>query len=328
MRIISILAAVSVVASCSKPAPSVPVTADGSSTVYPLTEAAAELFEKSSDATVSVAFSGSVVGFGRFCRGQLDILDASRPINRQEQEQELCQQQQVTFLELPVAHDAVTIIVNAWNTWATSITVDELRKIWEPKAEKQITRWNQIRKDWPNRELMLFGPGTESGTFEFFNQAINGASDKSRKDYAASGDDRTIVEGVASSEGALGYVGHAQYLLRRERLKALAVDDLNDRIGPGPIEPTAENVSRGTYQPLGRPLFIYVNTKGFDRPEVKAFVSAYVRNARDLATSIGAVPLMPSTHKLVEERLAKRATGTVFNVPNLAEAWLDLLLTQ
>jgi phosphate transport system substrate-binding protein len=326
MRVISVLAVLSVVAGCSKPAPSVPVTADGSSTVFPLTEAAAELFQKSSDATVSVAFSGTVVGFGRFCRGQLDILDASRPINRQEQD--LCAQQQVAFLELPVAHDAVTIIVNAWNTWATSITVDELRTIWEPKAEKQITRWSQIRKDWPDRELELFGPGTESGTFEFFNQAINGKSDQSRKDYAASRDDRTIVEGVASSEGALGYVGHAQYLLRRERLKSLAVDDLNDRVGSGPIEPTAENVSRGTYQPLGRPLFIYVNAKSLDRPEVKAFVSAYVYNARSLATSIGAVPLMPSTHKLVEQRLARRATGTVFNVPNLAEAWLDLLLTQ
>jgi phosphate transport system substrate-binding protein len=326
MRMTSFLAALSIVASCSKPAPSVPVTADGSSTVYPLTEAAAELFQKSSDAIVSVAFSGTVVGFGRFCRGQLDVLDASRPINTQEQD--LCEQQQVAFLELPVAHDAVTIIVNAWNTWATSITVDELRAIWEPKAEKRITRWSQIRKDWPDRELMLFGPGTESGTFEFFNQAINGASDQSRKDYAASRDDRTIVEGVASSEGALGYVGHAQYLLRRERLKALALDDLNERVGPGPIEPTAENVSRGTYQPLGRPLFIYVNAKAIDRPEVKAFVNAYVRNARDLATSVGGVPLMPSTHKLVEERLAKRATGTVFNVPNLAEAWLDQLLTH
>lgn len=326
MRIISLLAALSIVAACSKPAPSVPVTADGSSTVYPLTEAAAELFQKSSDATVSVAFSGTVVGFGKFCRGQLDILDASRPINRQEQD--LCEQQQVVFLELPVAHDAVTVIVNAWNSWATSITVDELRTIWEPKAEKRITRWSQIRKDWPDRELTLFGPGTESGTFEFFNQAINGATDQSRKDYAASRDDRTIVEGVASSEGALGYVGHAQYLLRRERLKALAVDDLNDRVGRGPIEPTAEEVSRGTYQPLGRPLFIYVNAKSLDRPEVQAFVSAYVYNARSLATSIGAVPLMPSTHKLVEQRLARRATGTVFNVPNLAEAWLDLLLTQ
>jgi phosphate transport system substrate-binding protein len=326
MRITSFLAALLVVASCSKPAPSVPVTADGSSTVFPLTEAAAELFQESSDATVSVAFSGTVVGFGRFCRGQLDVLDASRPISRQEQD--LCEKQQVTFLELPVAHDAVTIIVNAWNSWATSITVEELRTIWEPKAEKQVTRWSQVRKDWPDREITLFGPGAESGTFEFFNQAINGASDRSRKDYAASRDDRTIVEGVASSEGALGYVGHAQYLLRKERLKALAVDDLNDRIGRGPIDPTAENVSRGTYQLLGRPLFIYVNTKSLDRSEVNAFVNAYVRNARDLATSVGAVPLMPSTHKLVEERLAKRATGTVFNVPNLAEAWLDLLLTQ
>jgi phosphate transport system substrate-binding protein len=311
---------------CSKPAPMTPITIDGSSTVYPLTQEAAAFFEKSGDAVVSLAYSGTVTGFGRFCRGQLDIVNASRPITREEQK--LCEEQGVSFVELPVAHDALTVIVNAKNTWASSITIDELRALWEPGAERRITRWNQLRKDWPDREIALFAPGTESGTFEFFNQAINGGAQNSRKDYTASGDDGVIVKGVGANEAALGYVGHGAYERDRAELKALALDDLNDKIGPGPIEPTAENVQRSTYRPLSRPLLIYLNRKSADRPEVKAFVLSYVRNARSLAPQAGAVAMMPSTNKLVEERLAKMTTGTIFNVPSLADAWLDLLLTQ
>jgi phosphate transport system substrate-binding protein len=313
-------------AGCNKPAPTTPITIDGSSTVYPLTQAAAELYEKSENATVSVAYSGTVTGFGKFCRGQLDIVNASRPISSEEQR--LCDEQGVSFVELPVAHDALTVIVNAKNTWASNITVEELRTLWEPDAEKRVTRWNQVRKDWPDREIALFGPGTESGTFEFFNQVINGGAQNSRKDYTASGDDRVIVKGVGSNEAALGYVGHGAYERDRSELKALALDDLNDRVGPGAIEPTAENVQRSTYHPLSRPLLIYLNVKSAARPEVKGFVRAYVRSARDLAPNAGAVPLMPSTHKLVEDRLARLSTGTIFNVPNIADAWLDLLLTQ
>jgi phosphate transport system substrate-binding protein len=311
---------------CSKPAPTTPITVDGSSTVYPLTQEAAEFFEKSEAAVVSLAYSGTVTGFGKFCRGQLDIVNASRPISREEQK--LCEEQGVSFVELPVAHDALTVIVNAKNTWASSITVEELRTLWEPSAEKRITRWSQIRKDWPDLEIALFAPGTESGTFEFFNQAINGGAQNSRKDYTASGDDRVIVKGVGANEAALGYVGHGAYERDKNELKALALDDLNDRVGPGAIEPTAENVQRSTYRPLSRPLLIYLNRKSAERPEVKAFVQNYIRNARSLAPQAGAVPMMPSTHKLVEGRFAKLTTGTIFNVPNIADAWLDLLLTQ
>jgi phosphate transport system substrate-binding protein len=171
--------------------------ATASSTVYPLTQEAAEFFEKSEAAVVSLAYSGTVTGFGKFCRGQLDIVNASRPISREEQK--LCEEQGVSFVELPVAHDALTVIVNAKNTWASSITVEELRTLWEPSAEKRITRWSQIRKDWPDLEIALFAPGTESGTFEFFNQAINGGAQNSRKDYTASGDDRVIVKGVGAT---------------------------------------------------------------------------------------------------------------------------------
>ncbi len=311
---------------CDKPAPTTPITIDGSSTVYPLTQEAAAFFEKSGAGIVSLAYSGTVTGFGKFCRGQLDIVNASRPISREEQK--FCEEQGVSFVELPVAHDALTVIVNAKNTWAVSITIDELRALWESGAEKRITRWSQIRKDWPDREIALFGPGTESGTFEFFNQVISGGAQNSRKDYTASGDDRVIVKGVSANEAALGYVGHGAYERDKNELKALAVDDLNDRVGPGAIEPTAENVQRSTYHPLSRPLLIYLNRKSAERPEVKTFAQTYVRNARSLAPQAGAVPMMPSTHKLVEERLARLTTGTIFNVPNIADAWLDLLLTQ
>jgi phosphate transport system substrate-binding protein len=294
--------------------------------VYPLTQEAAEFFEKSGNGVVSLAYSGTVTGFGKFCRGQLDVVNASRPISREEQK--LCEAQGVTFVELPVAHDALTVIVNAKNRWASNITIDELRALWEPNAEKRITRWSQIRKDWPDREIALFAPGTESGTFEFFNQVINGGAQNSRRDYTASGDDRVIVKGVGANEAALGYVGHGAYERDKTELKALALDDLNDKVGPGAIEPTAENVQRGTYRPLSRPLLIYLNRKSGDRPEVKAFVLTYIRNARSLAPQAGAVPMMPSTHKLVEDRFARLTTGTMFNVPNIADAWLDLLLTQ
>jgi phosphate transport system substrate-binding protein len=321
-----IVAMLALSVACSKPLPTTPITIDGSSTVYPLTQAAAELFEESERVTISVAYSGTVTGFGRFCRGQLDIVNASRPISREEQK--LCESQGVTFVELPVAHDALTIIVNARNTWASDITIEELRAIWQPDAEKRVTRWSQVRNAWPDRPITLFGPGTESGTFEFFNQVINGGPQMSRKDYTSSGDDRVIVKGVGASEDALGYVGHGAYESDRSELKALAVNDLNDRVGPGAIEPTAENVQRSIYHPLSRPLLIYLNAQSASRPEVKAFVRSYIRNARDLAPQAGAVPLMPSTHKLVEDRFARLSTGTIFNVPNIAEAWLDLLLTQ
>lgn len=204
----------------------------------------------------------------------------------------------------------------------------ELRRLWAPEAEGRVTRWFQIRKDWPDREIALFGPGFESGTFEFFNQQINGGADQSRNDYVASGEDTAIVKGVASNELALGYVGFSSFDDERKSLKAVPVDDLNDRVGPGAVEPTPETVSRGTYHLLSRPLLIYVNARSAQRSEVKAVAQAYVRNARDLAAQAGSVPLMPSTYKLVEQRVSQLTTGTVFNVPNVADAWLDLLLTQ
>ena len=239
-------------AACHDSAPSEPITVDGSSTAYPLADAVAHEFMKANRGkNVTVTFSGTGTGFVRFCRGQLDIADASRPITVEEQKS--CDVSKVEFIELPVAHDAVTVIVNAKNTWASTITVAELRALWEPAAEKRITTWKQIRAEWPDREIALFGPGTESGTFDYFTEVINGTLDASRKDYTSSADDEVIVKGVASNELALGYVGYGYFERHRDQLKALAVDDLDDSIGRGPIEPSPSTVSPRALPATGSP---------------------------------------------------------------------------
>ena len=239
VRAVSVALLVSLLsAACHDRAPSDPVTLDGSSTAFPLAEAVAHEFMKANKGTaINVAFSGTGTGFVRFCRGQLDLANASRPITIDEQK--ACDAAKVTFVELPVAHDAVTIIVSAKNSWASTITVPELSTLWGAAADKKITTWKQVRPEWPDREIRLFGPGTESGTFDYFTDAINGRAGTSRKDYTSSGDDEVIVKGVVDDELALGYVGHGYFERHRKQLKALSVDDLDDRIGRGPIEPRA-----------------------------------------------------------------------------------------
>src|SRR5262245_8778154 len=263
--------------------------------------------------SVNVTFSGTTVGMVKFCRGLLDLAAASRPISLEEQK--ACEIAGVSFVELPVAHDAITIVVNAKNTWASAITVPELRTLWEPGAEKRITKWSQIRKDWPDREIKLFAPGTESGTFDYFTEIINGAIDASRSDYTSSGDDRVIVDGVASDEPSLGYVGYGYYERNKQRLKALAVDDLDDSVGRGPIEPSPSNVGRGLYSPLSRPLFIYVNMQRAQRAEVIAFARYFVRNAGLFSPEAGTMPLAGAAYQLAEQRLTRMTPGTMFKVP-------------
>jgi phosphate transport system substrate-binding protein len=314
-------------AACHEQAPKDPVTLDGSSTAYPLADAVAHEFMKANDGTsISVAFSGTGTGFVRFCRDQLDIANASRPINGEEQK--ACAAVGVAFVELPVAHDAITIIVNSKNAWASTITVPELHTIWDAAAEKKVTTWQQVRAEWPDRPITLFGPGTESGTFDYFTDAINGKAGVSRMDYTASADDEVIVKGVAADEGGMGYVGHGYFERHKNQLKALAVDDLDDRVGRGPIEPTLDNVSRGVYRPLARPLFIYINAKRIERPEVAAFARYFVRKSRELASDVGSVPMMGIAYQLAEQRLQKMATGTMFTAPNAAELGVEYLLTQ
>jgi len=282
------------------------IAVDGSSTVYPITEAVAEEFQKVyQDVKVTVGISGTGGGFKRFVRGETDINDASRPIKASEIE--ACQQNSIEFIELPVAFDGIAVVVNPKNTWVDYLTVEELKKIWEPEAQGKQIRWSDIRPGWPEKPITLFGPGVDSGTFEYFTEAIVGEAKKSRGDYVASEDDNVLVQGVAQDEYALGYFGLAYYLENQDILKAVPIDS-----GQGPVAPTPENVKNGTYKPLSRPLFIYVNRKSADRDEVEKFITFYLEHAKDLVEEVGYVPLPEKAYELALERFRKRVTGSVF----------------
>jgi phosphate transport system substrate-binding protein len=303
------------------------VTVDGSSTVYELSEAVASEFRSEHPSMpVNVAFSGTVTGFNRFCGGLIDIVDASRRIT--DEEQQMCASNGIAYVELPVAHDGITLIVHPKNDWASAIIVPELRALWEPAADKKVVKWNQLRAAWPDREIHLYGPGPESGTFDFFTEVIVGRPGDSRKDYDASGDDREIVNSVASDELGIGYVGFGHYDRNRDRLKAVAIDDLNNRIGSGPIEPTAMNLARGLYRPLARPLFIYVNARNLEKPAVSAFAQYYLEHAGRLGEDVGTIPLAGNGYQLAQQRLAKKVTGTMYAQPDAANMSVELLLTQ
>ena len=244
------------------------ITIDGSSTVFPVTEAVAEEFQKANRGTrVTVGISGTGGGFQKFCRDEIDIADASRPITPGESE--ACSKAGIQFIEIPVAYDGLAVVVNPKNTWATSITVAELKKMWEPAAQGKVTRWSQVRAGWPDREIHLFGPGVDSGTFDYFTEAINGKQDASRGDYTSSEDDNVIVQGVSGDENALGYFGFAYYDENKDKLKLVPVDDGEEGNGKGAILPSVETVGNGTYRPLSRPIFIYPKVKALDRPEVQ-----------------------------------------------------------
>ncbi len=287
------------------------IRVDGSSTVYPITEAVAEEFgSKNKEIKITVGISGTGGGFKKFCAGETDISDASRPIK--ETELQLCKDNGVEFVELPVAYDALSVIVSKDNTWANSITVAELKKIWEPEAQGKITTWNQIRADWPNKPLVLFGAGVDSGTYDYFTEAVVGKEHSSRGDFTSSEDDNVLVQGIASDPNALGFFGMAYYEENKGKLKALAIDDEKEANGKGPQSPTKENVVKGLYQPLSRPLFIYVSKKALDRPAVKEFVSFYLKNVSTLSNEVGYVQLPSEVYNLAEGRFNKSIIGTVF----------------
>jgi phosphate transport system substrate-binding protein len=280
---------------------------DGSSTVFPVTEAVAEEFQnsKKGKVKVTVGISGTGGGFKKFCRGETDISDASRPILKQEIE--ACKGSGVEFFELPVAYDALTVIVNPKNDWATSMTVAELKKIWEPAAQGKVTNWNQVRPKWPDAPLKLFGAGADSGTFDYFTEAIVGKAKSSRGDFTASEDDNVLVQGVANDRNALGFFGFAYYIENQKKLKAVAIDG-----GKGPVAPSAKSVEDGTYQPLSRPIFIYVSKKALAKPEVKEFVEFYLKNAPALVKEVKYVALPAKAYTLGLEHLQKGKIGTVF----------------
>lgn len=279
---------------------------DGSSTVYLITEAVAEEFQKvNPDIKVVVGISGSGGGFKKFTRGETDISDASRPIKSSEIE--VAKANGIEYIELPVAFDAIAVVVNRENEWINSITVEELKKLWEPEAQGKVTRWSDIRPEWPKEKINLFGPGVDSGTFEYFTEAVVGEAGKSRGDYIASEDDNVLVQGVSQDKYALGYFGLAYYVENQDVLKTVAIDN-----GNGPVEPLPENVINNTYQPLARPLFIYVNKKSAEKEEVERFVNFYLENASTLANEVGYVPLPDSAYELAKRRFDERKVGSVF----------------
>jgi len=298
---------------------------DGSSTVYPITEGVAEDFQKlkKNVIKVTVGISGTGGGFKKFCRGETDIQDASRPIL--EKEMADCRAAGVEYVELPVAFDALTVVMNPKNTFLKSITVDELKKIWEPAAQGKIMRWNQVNPAWPDAPIKLFGAGSDSGTFDYFTEAINGKSKASRGDFTASEDDNVLVQGVAQDVNAIGYFGYAYYAENQQRLKAVPIIE---KAGKPAVAPSEASVLDGSYQPLSRPIFIYVNVKSLAKPEVREFTEYYLKNSAKIAKEVKYVPLPDKAYTIGLEHIAKGKKGTVFGGKNEVGVRIDELLAR
>ncbi len=251
------------------------ISADGSSTVGPYTRSAAELFRRAHSAVqITVGISGTGGGFQRFCNGEIDLADASRAIKASEIQ--ACQKNNIKWVAFTVANDGITLVVNKQNTWANCLTVAQLKKIWEPGSK--LDNWNEVDPTFPNQKLKLFGAGTDSGTFDFFTEAVMGKARASRSDYAATENDNVTVEGVAGEKGALGYFGLSYFEANRSKLKAVKVDG-----GRGCVAPSKKTVQKNTYRPLSRPLFIYAKRTSFQRPEVRAFIGYILQNERRIA---------------------------------------------
>ncbi len=289
------------------------VLIDGSSTVFPITEAVAEEFQREYPGVrVTVGISGTGGGFKKFYAGETDICNASRPIKESERRE--CEKNGIEFIELPVAFDGLAVMVNPRNDWCHSMTVQELKRLWEPAAQGRILRWNQIRPDWPDEEIHLYGAGVDSGTFDYFTEAIVGKEQASRGDFTASEDDNVLVQGIATDKYALGFFGLAYYEENKDKLKLVAIDDENPENGVGPVLPTEETVANGTYQPLSRPIFIYVRKDSLEnKPQVEEFVRFYIRNAPALVKEVGYIPLPARAYELVMRRIDNRVTGTTFS---------------
>ena len=299
------------------------VKVDGSSTVYPITEAVAEDFQKAkkNSVRVTVGISGTGGGFKKFCRGETDIADASRPITKKEMED--CKAAGIEFMEFPVAYDALTVVINPKNDWARNMTVAELKAIWEPAAQGKITSWKQVNPAWPDRPLKLYGPGADSGTFEYFTEAINGKSKATRGDFTASEDDNVLVQGVSRDVGGLGYFGYAYFTENKDKLAAVSVVA---EAGKPAVAPSLETVINGTYQPLARPIFIYVNAKAAERSEVKEFVEYYMKNGEKLTKEVKYVPLPAKAYAYNLEHFVKGAKGTKFGGENKVGMTIEALM--
>lgn len=281
---------------------------EGSSTVIPITQAVADAFtQENPEVNITVGGAGTGDGFEAFCNGDTQISDASRPID-QEEEAPICEENGIEYIEIPVAFDGLSVVVNPQNDFADTMTTDQLNQLWEPDSE--VNQWNQLDPSWPDEEISLFGPGTESGTFDFFTEFVNGEEGASRTDYQASEDDNILVQGVASSENGLGYFGYSYYLQNEDQLKVLGIDD-----GDGPVEPSAETIASGEY-PLSRPLFIYVSTQALEEdPALEAFVDFYLEegNLSQFVEQAQYIPLPDDIVQATRQQYEDRTTGTVYN---------------
>lgn len=303
------------------------ITIDGSSTVFPIVEAIAEEFGKANPnvRTPTVGISGTGGGFQKFCRGETDISNASRPISAAERD--TCQNAGIDYIELPIAYDGIAIVVHPANTWATSITVAELKRLWAPEAQGTIARWNQVRTSWPDREIHLFGAGVDSGTYDYFTEAVVGTARSSRGDFTSSEDDNVLVQGVTGDELALAFIPLAYVSQNAARLKIVPVDDGNAGNGAGAVTPSSDTVRNGTYQPLSRPLFVYVSRRAADRSDVQQFVEMFFSRT-DLVREVGYIELTPQIYDLARAHFAERRTGTAFAEGNQVGMTLEALLAK
>lgn len=287
------------------------IAIDGSSTVYPVTQGIVSAFSERTKTKVTVGFSGTGGGFRKFCRGETLINGASRPITAREVE--ACRAAGIRYVELPIALDGLAVVVHPNNSWASAVTVSELKKLWEPAAQGKVKHWSQVRAGWPDQEIHLYGAGADSGTYDYFTKAIVGVEHSSRSDYTPSEDDDALVQDVAGDPNGLGFFGLAYYAKNRSRLKLLAIDDEKESNGDGPVAPSPETVGNGTYQPLMRPMFIYVDSRASERPDAAEFVRFFVRQARSIVRQNDYVPLSERGYDLVLARFDHRVLGSLFH---------------
>jgi phosphate transport system substrate-binding protein len=324
---VAALALLSSATACSKrKAEGGTVTIDGSSTVFLINAAVAERAQKDIGVSGTVGSSGTGGGFKKFCAGQIDLAGASRPIK--ESEAADCKKNGIDFIELPVAYDGIAVIVSTKNTWVDHLTVDELKKMWVPEAQGTVSKWSQIRDGFPDQPLRLFGAGTDSGTYDYFTAAIVGKEHSSRGDYRASEDDNVLVQGVASDDNALGFFGFAYYAENKDKLKIVPIDDGKPENGAGPITPTPATIADGTYQPLSRPIFIYVAAKSAAKSHVDKFVTFYLAQAATLSAKVGYVGLPAKIDELVRKRYADKKLGSVFLGKSMVGITLEQLLAS
>ena len=326
-RIALLTFAMLLLASCGKRSPDEEIAViriDGSSTVFPIAEAVAEEFQLAGNGRtrVTVGLSGTGGGFKKLCRGEIDVANASRPILKEEMEK--CRAAGIRYIELPIAFDAITVVVNPANTWVDTLSADDLKKMWEPAAQGQIKSWHQVRPEWPDTRLMLFGPGADSGTFDYFTEAVTHKAKASRGDYTASEDDNVLVQGVESNKNALGYFGFAYYSAHKDRMRAVAIEHEGRA-----VLPSIETVIDGSYQPLSRPLFIYVKDSSAQRPEVRKFIEFYLTQGPKLVQEVGFVPLPEQASQLALSYFRANRLGTVFSgTPEVGIKIEDLLARE